>query len=71
MKITKQRLKEIIKEELGSATPGGTQGQGLNAAIETLDQSIDILLKILGPDPVVQELELQIKDIHRRFNVSR
>ena len=63
MKITKQRLREIIKEELGSATPGGQQGSGLNAAIETLDQSIDILLKILGPDSVVQELEAQIKDI--------
>jgi hypothetical protein len=63
MKITKQRLKEIIKEELGSAIPGGTQGQGLDAALDALYQSIDILLRILGPDPVVQELEAQIKDI--------
>jgi hypothetical protein len=66
MKITKQRLREIIKEEssaLGSWPPGGQQGSGLKKAEEALEQSIRMLLQILGPDPVVRELEAQIKHI--------
>jgi len=62
MKITKQRLEEIIKEELGSISEV-TQGLGVNEALDTLYQTIDLLLNILDPETVVQELEAQIKDI--------